>query len=205
MRKQFAYLELPDVRQYVGYSALIFGFTVLGAITISLFQSQVSTFALLGATSASDPTAAALYSPFSTAGYFLHNVGILLGSWIFGFSGIGTLYVLFENGFSIGSYLGNAIVAAASGSGSGWFDLFFIIPHGIIEIPAILLGSAQGLYIAEVVYKQFRKEETIDIGRSIIPTVPWIALAVLMLAVAAFIEANFSVPFAKWVVTLLGY
>jgi uncharacterized membrane protein SpoIIM required for sporulation len=57
--------------------------------------------------------------------------------------GAGTLIVLFSNGVSLG-----AVVADYVGGGQTTFLAAWLLPHGSIEIPAILLGGQAGFILA---------------------------------------------------------
>jgi uncharacterized membrane protein SpoIIM required for sporulation len=57
--------------------------------------------------------------------------------------GVGTLIVLFSNGVSLG-----AVAADYIAGGQSTFLAAWLLPHGSIEIPAILLGGQAGLILA---------------------------------------------------------
>jgi uncharacterized membrane protein SpoIIM required for sporulation len=57
--------------------------------------------------------------------------------------GVGTLILLFYNGVILGAVATDYIVA-----GQGVFLAGWLLPHGSIEIPAILLGGQAGLVLA---------------------------------------------------------
>ena len=57
--------------------------------------------------------------------------------------GIGTIIVLFSNGVMLGAVIADYVIAGQSGFLAGW-----LIPHGVIEIPAIVLAGQAGLVLA---------------------------------------------------------
>jgi len=57
--------------------------------------------------------------------------------------GVGTLIVLFSNGVSLG-----AVAADYIAGGQATFLAAWLLPHGSIEIPAILLGGQAGFILA---------------------------------------------------------
>ncbi len=61
--------------------------------------------------------------------------------------GIGTVLMIFANG----AYLG-AVGADYVGAGQGQFLLAWVGPHGVLEIPAMLLGAAAGLILARALF-----------------------------------------------------
>lgn len=60
---------------------------------------------------------------------------------------VGTLLMIFANG----AYLG-AVGAYYWGAGEGQFFLAWVGPHGVIEIPAMLLGAAAGIVVARALF-----------------------------------------------------
>ncbi len=57
--------------------------------------------------------------------------------------GIGTIIVLFSNGVMLGAVVADYVMAGQSKFLAGW-----LIPHGSIEIPAIILAGQAGLVLA---------------------------------------------------------
>lgn len=73
-----------------------------------------------------------------------NNIGVSIKALAFGMTyGIGTILVLFYNGIILG-LIGADYVAA----GQTRFLLAWLMPHGVIEIPAILIGGQAGLVLA---------------------------------------------------------
>src|SRR5438445_6937270 len=75
---------------------------------------------------------------------FRHNVSVTLVAFALGITfGIGTAWLMFENGVLMGA-LGAVFLEA------GQLRAFLtgILPHGVLEIPACLLGGAGGFLLA---------------------------------------------------------
>ncbi len=73
----------------------------------------------------------------------INNIKVALNSFVFGITfGIGTIYVLFVNGTLLGSL---SVLAVTKFSALEYWSL--ILPHGFIELTAIILCSAAGLRI----------------------------------------------------------
>lgn len=73
-----------------------------------------------------------------------NNIRVALLSLAFGaLFGIGTVILLFYNGVLLG-----AIVADYVGAGYGMFAAGWLLPHGVLEIPAILISAQAGLVLA---------------------------------------------------------
>ena len=100
--------------------------------------------------------------------------------------GVGTVVVLFYNGVIFGVVLFDYINAGQAKFLSAW-----LLPHGIIEIPAILFAGATGLMIGHCMiknkssFKLFLREKRNEIGL-------FILAVVIMLIWAGIIEAFMS-------------
>jgi uncharacterized membrane protein SpoIIM required for sporulation len=73
-----------------------------------------------------------------------HNIRVSLFAFALGVTfGVGTIVVLFYNGVMLG-----AVVADYVQAGQMQFLLGWLLPHGAVEIPAILIGGQAGLALA---------------------------------------------------------
>ena len=140
---------------------------------------------------------------------------------------------------AIGGVLG-ALILANNGLFIGYFGAGFdiyaylalTVPHGIFEIPAIIIATTGGFVLLSFVlhfiwnlispdysyldifdpyfsdvkitlkqrfYAAFKKNQN-KLKESFI----FLCLAVILLIIAAFIEANITVPLANWLFSLLG-
>jgi uncharacterized membrane protein SpoIIM required for sporulation len=73
-----------------------------------------------------------------------HNIRVTLLTLASGLTwGVGTVILLFYNGVILG-----AVAADYTMAGQGVFLLGWLLPHGSVEIPAILLGGQGGLVLA---------------------------------------------------------
>ena len=76
-----------------------------------------------------------------------HNIQISMTVMGLGFSyGIGTLLMLFYNGIILG-----AIALDYSQAGESLFLLGWLLPHGVFEIPAIIIAGQAGLLLGRAV------------------------------------------------------
>lgn len=200
--KEFEYLRTYSIKKYVPFTGAVFGVLIFAFAVLSLMQSQVSYPELTNSLIDASSIGCSSSNPIgSTCGYFLHNSSISLIAWLGGFAIIGPFYILWENGMNIGSYIGTAITDPDSLH--GWDTtveaLAFLIPHGIIEIPAIIISCSLGIYIAETILNHRTNMEDYDVLATFKETAPYAILVIGMLGIAAFIEANISVQFAKFV------
>jgi len=73
-----------------------------------------------------------------------HNTKVSIFTLALGMTyGIGTIIMLFYNGVILGAIAVDYIMA-----GEAWFLLGWLLPHGSVEIPAILLAGQAGLLLA---------------------------------------------------------
>jgi len=199
----FAYYRPFDPRRYLRYVGWVFGLLVFGFFVLTTLQSRVMyappEVSLVGAATGCslEPAGNPLWT---TCGYFLNNASVALIAWLGGFALIGPFWVLWENTSNIGAYLSHSVFLP---SATGWSEtttaLAFLLPHGLFEIPAILLSIALGVYNAHVVF-QNREAKWMehDFRRLLRETAPWMVLVFGLLGIAAFVEANVSPGFAVW-------
>jgi len=139
-----------------------------------------------------------------TLSIFLNNVSIAtliyFGGVIFG---LGTVYFLITNGVFVG------YVASKYPLGS---FLIFTVPHGIFEVTGIILAGAAGFKLANIVLN-FLKDATkiksnISVGNQLKyllevnvddfkDSFALFIIAVILLIIAAFIEANLSITWGQ--------
>lgn len=82
-------------------------------------------------------------SPITSSLIMTHNINIALSAVAYGIMfGVGTLYILFYNGFHIGG-----TVQVVIENGLGFKILTFIASHGVIELTTIYIAGAAGLLI----------------------------------------------------------
>jgi len=118
-----------------------------------------------------------------------HNTRVAIGVLALGMTwAIGTMILLFYNGVVLGAVIVDYVRAGQSVFLAGW-----LLPHGVIEIPAILIAAQAGLILGQAIIG-WRSTETIgqrlrSIGNSLVTL---IAGAGLMLIWAAIIESFLS-------------
>jgi uncharacterized membrane protein SpoIIM required for sporulation len=118
-----------------------------------------------------------------------HNTQVTLFTMALGMTfGFGTLVLLFYNGVILGAISYDYIHAGETVFLMGW-----LLPHGVIEIPAILVGGQTGLVIARALIgwgsRISRPERLRKISRDIVTLA---AGAALMLVWAGIIESFLS-------------
>ena len=133
------------------------------------------------------PTAGQL-TPFSTM-LMTHNIRQAINALALGMTfGVGTLLVLFYNGVILG-LIGFDYVAA----GQTKFLLAWLMPHGVIEIPAFLVAGQAGLVLANALIGWGKRERLTQRFRAVAPDLVTLIFGVgLMLVWAGLVEAFLS-------------
>lgn len=102
--------------------------------------------------------------------------------------GIGTVLVLYSNGVMLGAVAADYIWADQSLFLAGW-----LLPHGVVEIPSILLAGQAGLLLAGAMIGRKSALPFGDRLRRVVPDVVTLICAVAILLVwAGIVEAFFS-------------
>ena len=102
--------------------------------------------------------------------------------------GIGTLLLLFYNGVVLGAVIFDYVRAGQSVFLMGW-----LLPHGVIEIPAILIAGQAGLLLGQALIGWNSQESINQRLRSVTGSlVTLISGAALLLIWAGIVEAFFS-------------
>jgi len=181
---------LKPIMPYVKTAALIFlagialgffGSLFFPGLIAQLFESMVSMIEELGRQILIEQT------PLQgTITLFLHNFRAVVLLIVLGvIFGIFPTISMLMNGAMLGLVFG----LAAAGQASLLAIIVGIVPHGIIEIPALLLGAGTGLYLGWGVFKKNTwpgyKEAIVTAGKVL-------ALCTVMLAAAAIIEVNIT-------------
>ncbi len=118
-----------------------------------------------------------------------HNTRISILTLALGMTwGIGTVILLFSNGVMLGAVAFDYMM-----SGETWFLMGWLLPHGVIEIPAILLAGQAGFVLAGALIGWGRSVTLKDRLRTISGDIVTLIFGVgIMLVWAGLIEAFFS-------------
>ena len=114
-----------------------------------------------------------------------HNIQVSLLAAALGVTfGIGTALLLFENGVLLG-----AVAVRYTQLGFGLFMTAWLLPHGVFEIPSILIAGQAGFYLARLL---LRRREDRDVRQSMREWLVLVAGLAMMLVWAGIMEAFFS-------------
>lgn len=168
----------------------------MGGFVMSALQSQVVFAQVISdgvVTTGPTQNVAAAFPARSVSGYFVHNTSIMIAMWLMGFSIIGPFYILHQNAMNISNYVWNGIQTGDVAA------LAFIVPHGFFEIPAIIISGGLGLFMASLSFDVLTNDRNVSLVEGMKITVPYVVFVIVLLAIAAVIEATFSPVFAVWV------
>ena len=203
--KDFVYVRPFQPKRYVRFAGTIFLILTGAFAVMSLMQSRVIAFTGMDYQLAGCGLGAGSNPLGTTCGYFIHNSSIALVSWIGGFAVVGPFFILWENSSNIGGYIAEAIVnpdmpGFVTNSSAG--NLAFLVPHGIFEIPAIILSLALGIYNAQLILDNRSQNVTYSMREAVREGAKWFGIALALLLVAAVVEAWISPGFAQGVARL---
>ena len=118
-----------------------------------------------------------------------HNIQVTVMTLAMGMTwGVGTLILLFYNGVILGAVAADYIAA-----GFGTFLTGWLLPHGSVEIPAILLGGQGGFILAGALIGWGGRTSRPDRLRAVAPDLfAIVAGAAVMLVWAGMVEAFIS-------------
>jgi uncharacterized membrane protein SpoIIM required for sporulation len=117
---------------------------------------------------------------------FTHNLGVTLFAFALGITfGIGSVWLMFYNGVMTGALAAVFIEA-------GQFTAFAtgILPHGVLEIPACLIGGAAGLLLAQGLLRARTWPRLAELARTGKEALWLVSGCVPLLAAAAVLEAG---------------
>jgi uncharacterized membrane protein SpoIIM required for sporulation len=114
-----------------------------------------------------------------------HNIQVALLAAALGVTfGIGTALLLFENGVLLG-----AVAVHYTQQGFGLFMTAWLLPHGVFEIPSILIAGQAGFYLARLL---LHRRENRNLRESMHEWLVLVAGLAMMLVWAGIMEAFFS-------------
>lgn len=135
-----------------------------------------------------DKASAGGMSSFS-ARLMVNNIGVSIKAMALGMTwGVGTIVILFYNGIILGVVAVDYVMA-----GQTVFLLGWLLPHGVIELPAVMMGGQAGLVIAGALIGWGRRDTLRARLRAVTPDLTTLIFGVaLMLVWAGIVEAFFS-------------
>lgn len=123
------------------------------------------------------------------AWYMAHNTRVAIGVLALGITwGVGTMLLLFTNGLLLGAVVVDYVLG-----GETTFMLAWLLPHGSVEIPAILIAGQAGFLLASaVIGRRDGAPVATRLRRDAADIVTLIGGAAILLVWAGFVEAFLS-------------
>ena len=185
MNRQERSAYLGELRPYLIASIVFFAVgTVIGAAAASRFPGLADNFgdSVAGFLKAFH----GLPKPQLAAAIFLNNSVKTLAAILLGLAiGIVPALFLIVNGVVLG-----AVVFLSSHSRGVWPSILSILPHGLIELAAVFLGTAIGLMLGDFVLKRLLRKSDAKIRAEVGRAMRFFSVVIVpMLLVAALIEA----------------
>ena len=180
LRPIMPYLKMAALIFIVGMALGFFGSLLFPGLIAQLFNSVLSMIEDLGREIFQERT------PLQgTIKLFMHNLRAVAGSIILGLAlGIFPVISMIINGALLGVVMGFGVTHA-----SLLLIAAGVLPHGIIEIPALIIGSGAGLYLG---WGLFNKRLWPGYKQAGINASKVLLLCAGLLAVAAVIEVNIT-------------
>jgi uncharacterized membrane protein SpoIIM required for sporulation len=118
-----------------------------------------------------------------------HNTDVTLTAMALGMTwGVGTMVLMFYNGVILGAVAVDYVMAGQTPFLLGW-----LLPHGAVELPAMLVGGQAGFVLAGALLGRGRRKRLAGRLRAVMPDVVTLCFgAALMLIWAGVVEAFFS-------------
>ena len=144
----------------------------------------------------------------STLSIFMHNIRTAFMAYAGGVIGIGTAVVLSSNGFILGAFLGCFMHGGAinHASLSPLVFMSYVVPHGIFEIPALIIASAAGFRLTSIIIdlvNSLRGKPYVNNDyQKFKDSMALLVIAVVLFAIAAVIEANFTISIGNYITGL---
>jgi uncharacterized membrane protein SpoIIM required for sporulation len=125
--------------------------------------------------------------PLASSAIATNNLSVAFAAFALGLTGVGTVWILFFNGLLLG------VIATATAQAGMALSLWsFVAPHGVLEIPALVISGAAGLELARgLLFPGMlpRRDAVAEAGRRavrlLLGTIP-------LLVIAGTIEGFFS-------------
>jgi len=175
------------LRLYVPVAALVLGLSTVAGF---LLGSAVPIASLPTV----DGGGTGPFPPLTTVDLAVNNLVAMLALLLGAVSvGLVTILGLVLNGLLIGAVVGIAVQQV-----DVLVVAMLIVPHGLLEIPALLVASAVGLRFARLTVRYIRGLEDTLVTRRDLREAGWlVAVSALLIVVAAYIEANITLALAE--------
>lgn len=112
---------------------------------------------------------------------FMNNLRVALISFFLGPTLLVPILVLYINGYILGAFLTHSPNSLA-------YNLLLIIPHGIIELPAIVMSASLGASISLALINKYLFKRDVRVKQLFVMYFKYLIPIIIALAVASFVE-----------------
>lgn len=141
---------------------------------------------------------------------FFNNIKIVFRMFVYGAVFCFSVLILAFNGFFTGYYVAT--------TGNKLSTILLIVPHGIFEFSSCILACASGLVLFNFIYKLLKSvwADKSESARGILvnsfnasfdklkQAIILLIIASILMAIAGVVEAYFTIPIAKFILSVLG-
>ncbi|OHE81351.1 MAG: hypothetical protein A3G75_01915 [Verrucomicrobia bacterium RIFCSPLOWO2_12_FULL_64_8] len=129
-----------------------------------------------------------------------HNTRVTLLVMALGITcGVGTVILVFYNGVILGAVIMDYLLG-----GQGVFLAGWLLPHGVVEIPAMLVGAQAGFVLAQALLGRGTRENLADRLRRATPDVVTLSFGAALLLVWAGVVESFLSQYHEPVIPYLA-
>jgi stage II sporulation protein M len=178
------------IRLYVPIATLV----LVGSVVAGFLLGSAVPVEALPTTE--NPGGNGIFPPLTTVDIAVNNL-VAMTVILFGAVSLGlvSVFALVLNGLLVGAVVGIAIQQL-----SPLVVLALLVPHGILEIPALLVAAAIGLRFGRLTVRYIRGLEAALVTARDLREAGWlVAVCAALIVVAAYIEANLTIAIAEWV------
>jgi len=158
---------------------LFFGSLFIGYLTPYQYQQEISKKILTYFSPLKSSTQPQVFIKIFLNNYISTLLTLLIGLLF----GLGPIMFLIINGYVMGN-----LISFASTKVSIYKVCLAIIPHGIFEVPAVLIASSYGLWWGLKQYRKYRYKDSFN-EIFALPLKRYLNLVVPLLLIGAFVEA----------------
>lgn len=146
---------------------------------------------------------------FTFKDIFINNIIIVFEVFILGIVFCFSIFILLFNGFFLGYFIAS--------QPDLFQTLMLIIPHGIFELPSLVIATSSGLVLFKFIYKvikcysEFNGSFKVKISSSIEvnfkyfkESVILLCIAAILMIIAGFIEVYITLNIANWIFSIFG-
>jgi stage II sporulation protein M len=142
----------------------------------------------------------------NTLSIFKHNLQAALITYFGGIIGIIPAVTLSSNGFIYGAFIGyftHGGIINNFGVSNPYDFIIYTLPHGIFEISGFIISGAAGFRLTTLVIAVLKRKNPINEHYwKLKDSLALLAIAIVLLFIAATIEANYSISVGNYITGL---